>query len=226
LHLPTSRASLRAPFKHRPTTSAYRADPPGVIPSRLAMFTSHKSDAPPQSRQSFVDSPVTGPSSLPTPPVAWNPQCFDDYPYGATQSSEQKHRVYPNKRSSVFNLRARSNTTASTVSTASSFMSLNPSDMAYAETSRPGSPLTYRHHRHQGQTEQSGSRKSLFRGRKGKRLSDSVSSSSVMTEYQEMDLGDKRTSVLRKGKRRNNQPEAPCKCFNCTQQLLIAYWMQ
>ena len=177
------------------------------------MFTSHKSDAPPRSRQSSVDSPVTGPSSPTSPPEPWPSQCFDDYPYGAMQSPEQRPRAYCSKRSSVFNLRSRSNTATSTVS------SLSPLGMGHDE-SRPGSPFFLRQYGHQ-ETEPSASRKSLFRGKKGKRLSESVSSSIILTEYQDMDMGDKRTSVLRKGKRRNNQPDAPRKCSTSTRHTVF-----
>ncbi|KAF2824047.1 hypothetical protein CC86DRAFT_297603 [Ophiobolus disseminans] len=173
------------------------------------MLTSNKSDAPPRSRQSSTDSPSTDPPSPASTSGTWNPQCVDNYPDGSMHSPEQRHRTYFGKRSSVFRSRVRSNTAASAMSTTPSVMSLNALNMAHADTSRPGSPLPFRSNGYQGQAELSGSRKSLFRGRKGKRLSDSVSSGIVMKEYQEMDMGDKRTSVLRKGKKRDNQHEAP-----------------
>jgi hypothetical protein len=79
--------------------------------------------------------------------------------------------------------------------------------MSHGGTSRPETPLSFQQHGHQGQTEQSGSRKSLFRGRMGKRLSESVSSGIAMTEHQEKDTGDKRRSVLQRAKRWNSQSE-------------------
>jgi hypothetical protein len=96
----------------------------------------------------------------------------------------------------VFNLRSRSNTAASM---SSSVLSLSPSGTSYNE-SRPGTPLALH-------DELSGSRKSLFRGKKGKRLSESVSSSMMLAEFHEKDAGDKRISVLRKVKRWNHQDD-------------------
>jgi hypothetical protein len=171
------------------------------------MFTSHKSDAPPRSRQSSVDLPV-GPASPASPSEPWTSQCPEDPTNGPMQSPVQRHRAYSGKRSSVFNLRARSNTATST---SSSFIPLSTPEMAQAEASRPGSPFVLLHGGQHGLVEQPSYRKSLFRGKKGKRLSESVSSSMIVTEYQDMDLGDKRTSVLRKTKKRNNQSEVPCK---------------
>ncbi|KAF2028997.1 hypothetical protein EK21DRAFT_68705 [Setomelanomma holmii] len=169
------------------------------------MFVSHKSDASPQSGQTSMEFPVGAvpPASSSDP---WNAQSLDDSTNGATQLPEQRHRAYSGKRISVFNLRARSNTATSTIS---SFTSLSPSSMARGEAPRPGSPFVFLPEGSHGPVEQSGYRKSLFRGMKGKRLSESVSSSMIVTEFQEMDVGDKRTSVLRKAKRRNNQSEAP-----------------
>jgi hypothetical protein len=88
---------------------------------------------------------------------------------------------------------------------------LNPS-MSHGVTSRPETPLSFQQHGHQGQPEQSGSKKSLFRGRMGKRLSESVSSGTAMTDDQEKDTGDKRMSVLQRAKRWNSQPENHRKC--------------
>jgi hypothetical protein len=75
--------------------------------------------------------------------------------------------------------------------------------MSSNETSRPETP---------GYDEIPGSRKSLFRGKRGKRLSESVSSSSIVVEHQEKDASDKRMSVLRKVTRRNQQDDVQCKC--------------
>jgi hypothetical protein len=167
------------------------------------MFSSHKSDAP-RSGPS-VDFPATSSLSDASTSESWNTQCFD----GAMQSSEQRLVSHSSKRSSVFNLRSRSNTANSTTSTV---LSLSPPGMSQGAMSRPATPLALQQHGHQAHTEQVGPRKSLFRGRIGKRLSESVSSSIVLTEYQEKDIGDKRMSVLRRAKRWNNQSEDPSKC--------------
>lgn len=173
------------------------------------MFTSHKSDAPPRSRQSSVDSPVATTSSPVSPSGARNSQRTNYFSYGAMQSPEQKHRAYPSKRSSVFNLRARSNTATSSASTTPSLMSSYDPDMTYAQSSRPESPTSFEHAGHQAYVELSGARRSIFRGGRGKRLSTSGSASIVMAECQELDMSsNKRTSVLRKGK------EPPGTCFN------------
>jgi hypothetical protein len=83
--------------------------------------------------------------------------------------------------------------------------------MSPGGTSRPETPLTFQHG-HQGQSEQTGSKKSLFRGRMGKRLSESVSSGITVADYQEKDTGDKRMSVLQRAKRWNSQSEDHSKC--------------
>ncbi|KAH7087311.1 hypothetical protein FB567DRAFT_548626 [Paraphoma chrysanthemicola] len=169
------------------------------------MFASHKSDAAPQSTQLSVDDPVY-PALAASPSEPRISQCLDDSTNGIMHSPEQRYKAHSSKRASVFNLRARSNTTTSTNS---SYTIHNPIDMAFAEASRPASPFVIHNGPH-GAVEQSSYRKSLFRGKKGKRLSESVSSSILVTEFQEMDFGDKkRTSVLRKAKKRNNVSEVP-----------------
>jgi hypothetical protein len=171
------------------------------------MFMSHKNDAPSLSKHSFVDLSVSGPPSTASISEPWTSQRFDDTPYGPMRSPERSHRAHSSKRSSVFTLRSRSNTGASTTST---ILSLSPAGMSNFDASRPGTPLTHNQHGLLEHDEPSGSRRSLFRGRKGKRLSESVSSI-VMAEHQDRDTGDKRMSVLRKVRKRNNQPEQPCR---------------
>jgi hypothetical protein len=160
------------------------------------MFASHKTDAAPPSRQSSVDCSATGSLSSASTSEPWTSQCTNEVPHGAMQSPERRPRAHSSKRSSVFNLRSRSNTAASM---SSSVLSLSPSGTSYNE-SRPGTPLALH-------DELSGSRKSLFRGKKGKRLSESVSSSMMLAEFHEKDAGDKRISVLRKVKRWNHQDD-------------------
>lgn len=177
------------------------------------MFTSHKKDAPPNRSEQSVASSVTGYTLPASAPGTLNTQCLDDGPFGVMPSTEQSHRPFSSKRNSVFNLRARSNTATSASSTMS-FTSSNPADLGYADTSRPESPLAFISPVLTAQSE-SGSRKSMFRGRKGKRLSHSVSSGIQTTEYDEASVGTKRTSVLRKGKKRDIQLETPCKFMHC-----------
>jgi hypothetical protein len=192
---------LRTLSRHCPTVPTNtRRNPTEVLPSLQAMFTSHKTDAAPPSRQSSVDMSVTGYPSSASTSEPWTSQCFDEPPYGAMQSPERRHRAYSSKRSSVFNLRSRSNTATSMSST---ILSLSPPGISSNETSRPETPAY---------DEIPGPRKSLFRGKRGKRLSESVSSSSIVVEYQEKDASDKRMSVLRKVTRRNQQDDVQCKC--------------
>jgi hypothetical protein len=173
------------------------------------MFTSHKSDAQPRSRQSSMDLSVSGFPSTASTSDSWLSQGIDDTPhaYHAMQTSpEQRHRAYSTKRSSVFNFRSRSNTGASTTSV----LSLSPA-MSEHDGSRPGTALTF-HQNEQSGHERSGSRKSLFRGKKGKRLSESVSASPLVPEHSERDGGERRMSMLRK-KKSINLPDHSSKQF-------------
>jgi len=196
-HLPTNCRSKRALSRHCPTTpTKFWIHPAEVIPSSQAMFTSHKGDMASQSRQSSVDMSATLSLSSASTTDRWASQGFEELPYGVMQSPERKARAHPSKRTSVFNLRSRSNTAASTSSTV---MSMSPPTISHFDSSRPGTP---------SYDELSGSMKALFRGKKGKRLSESVSSNMMSAEYQEKEASDKRTSVLRKVKRRNHHEEA------------------
>ncbi|KAH4036579.1 hypothetical protein HBI64_172540 [Parastagonospora nodorum] len=160
------------------------------------MFTSHKGDMASQSRQSSVDMSATLSLSSASTTDRWASQGFEELPYGVMQSPERKVRAHPSKRTSVFNMRSRSNTAASTSSTVPS---MSPPTISHFDSSRPGTP---------SYDELSGSMKALFRGKKGKRLSESVSSNMMFAEYQEKEASDKRTSVLRKVKRKYHHEEA------------------
>jgi hypothetical protein len=200
LYLPRSRGPLHSPTTHLPALSR-------ISPVPSTMFTSHKSNA---SLRSGLSEDITTPCSLSDTSILepWIAQNFDEPIHGSILLSEQRHKSHSSKRSSVFNLRSRSNTANSTSSIP---LPLNPS-MSHGVTSRPETPLSFQQHGHQGQPEQSGSKKSLFRGRMGKRLSESVSSGTAMTDDQEKDTGDKRMSVLQRAKRWNSQPENHRKC--------------
>jgi hypothetical protein len=190
------------------------------------MFTSHKGDAQPRPRQSSMESSAPRHPSFAAPSEPWASECIDDhsYAYNAMQSSpEERYRSYSGKRSSVFNLRSRSNTGASTTST---ILSSSLSGMSENDTSRPGTSLTVHQHDQSGHSERSGSRKSLFRGRKGKRLSETVPSNIVVTEAQEQDGGERRMSLLRKNKKRNNQTEQTCKhLLTVSRSIVLTNWL-
>ena len=173
------------------------------------MFSFHKSDALPRSRQSSIDSPVTIPSTFSTSDL-WVSHENSPASHGAMHSPERHNKAQINKRSSVFNIRSRSNTA---ISTTPSLMSLSHPDMAEHDTSLHDPPPDHRILTDSSQMEIPGimTRRSLFRGKKGKRLSESVVSSIDSIEYKEPDVGGKRTSVLRKGRRANNQSEGSSK---------------
>ncbi|KAH7386636.1 hypothetical protein DE146DRAFT_620933 [Phaeosphaeria sp. MPI-PUGE-AT-0046c] len=170
------------------------------------MFMSHKDDAPLSCKQPFIDTSVSSPPSTASSFDPWASESLDSFSYGVMRSPERSHRAHSSKRSSVFNLRSRSNTGTSTTSTV---LSSSPSMAIYEDTSRPGTALTYHQHEQAEHQEPSGYRISLFRSKRGKRLSESVSLGIGAAEYEERDMGDKRSSVLRKVRRRNNQADQP-----------------
>ncbi|KAH7116996.1 hypothetical protein B0J11DRAFT_442839 [Dendryphion nanum] len=160
------------------------------------MFLFNKNNALPRSRQSSIDSLVTDPSGSTSTSTSeiWISQCSDASSYGEIPSPDQRERSYPGKRSSVFTLRSRSNTTTSTTS---SFVSLSPS-MARPDSSLRPSPMDF-----------SVPKRTLFtRGKRGKRTSGGVSPGLEVDLVEEMDAGGKRTSVLRKGRKSNRQSAA------------------
>ncbi|KAF1851162.1 uncharacterized protein K460DRAFT_29036 [Cucurbitaria berberidis CBS 394.84] len=163
------------------------------------MFSFHKSDALPRSRQSSIDSLALGPSTSDAEPDLWVSQGSGLSSHGGMHSPEQRQRAYSTRRSSVFNLRSRSNTATSMTP---SLLSLSHPDMAENEASLHEPPS-----RSHFESSGPGARRSLFRGKKGKRSSETVTSSIDATDYKETDASEKRTSVLRKGRRQHNQPE-------------------
>lgn len=169
------------------------------------MFAFHKNDAPPRSRQSLVDFPATGSSSPVTTFDTWTSQPYAGSSHGITRVPDQRPRAFSNKRGSVFTLRSRSDTTTSTTS---STMSLSPPRTATNDLSRPESPLPLR--QSQSQFDLSGPRKSLFRGRKGKKSSESVGG----TDQDGVAFSERRYSVLRRSNRRPTLPDVPRKCHS------------
>ena len=174
-------------------------------PKIQAMFMFNKNNALPRSRQSSIDSLVTDPSVSTSTSDAWVSQCSDASSYGEMPSPEHRARVHPGKRSSVFNLRSRSNTASSATS---SFVSLTPSTMAGPDTSSHRSSQDLHHLAGQSFMDFPGSKRSIFRGKKGKRLSGHFSPSFTVEEGEEADVGSKRASVLRKSRRATNQSES------------------
>jgi hypothetical protein len=175
------------------------------------MFTHHKNIALPTSRQSSVDSLVTVPSSSTSASDLWVSQSSNATSHGDISSPERHTGPIPGKRSSVFNLRSRSNTTTST---ASSFVSIAPPSMSGHDNSSRRSSQDLRHLAGQSFMELQAGRRSLFRSKKGKRLSGSFSPSFSSFEIEEVDAGTKRTSILRKTKRSNTQPERSRESFH------------
>lgn len=162
------------------------------------MFTLNKNNALSASTQSSVDSLVTVPSASTSTSDLWVSQCSTASSYADPPSPERRLGSSSGKRSSVFNLRSRSNTATST---ASSFVSIAPPNMAgYDNQSRRGSQ-DLRNITGQSFMDLHTSRRSIFRGKKGKRLSGSLSPSLSSPEFDEVDATGKRISILRKSRR-------------------------
>lgn len=166
------------------------------------MFAFHKNETLSRSRQSSIDSPLAESRSLTSVPDSITAsQCSADSDYTeGMHSPERRRRTASSRRSSVFNMRSRSNTAAST---ASSIMSSSHPDMAAYDHASPGSPPTLRHVPSHSRLDNSGPRRSMFRGKMGKRLSESIGSGVDADDYQEVDAGRKRASFLRKRKGTN-----------------------
>lgn len=157
------------------------------------MFSFHKTDAS-RSRQSSVDSQAIGPTIPTASSDFWSEQ-FSTHSTHPGMHSPEQHRAHPARRSSVFNLRSRSNTATSMTP---SLLSLSHSEMADHEASWHGSPPGHRHTSNKSHKESTGSRRSLFRGKKGKRLSETPM---INVDEFEGDVSERRSSILRKGKR-------------------------
>jgi hypothetical protein len=135
------------------------------------MFLFNKSSALPRSRQSSIDSLGTDPSNS----DVWMSQCSDTSSPREVSSPEPRDRQHSSKRSSVFNLRNRSNTSTSTLSFASlssAMTGMDGSSQDLRQTS--SSPPSF--------LEIPGPRRSLFRGRKSKRQSNQLASAVGLEE--------------------------------------------
>lgn len=180
------------------------------------MFLFNKSNAAPGSRQLSIDSLVTDPSTSTLASTSASEagvsQCSDASSYVEMPSPEQRERPLTGKRSSVFTLRSRSNTTNSTMS---SFVSVSPV-MARPDSSRRTSQDLH-HLAGQSLSELSGAKRSLFtRGKRGKRLSGNFSPTFDLEGSEEADSRGKRVSVLRKSRRGVNQSEGSRKFLQYT----------
>jgi hypothetical protein len=122
------------------------------------------------------------------------------------------------KRSSVFKLRARSNTATST----SSFVSISSAMVRLDGSNRNSQDL--RQLSGQSLVDLPGAKRPLFSRRKaGKRRSGQLSPNAQLEE-EDLEESSKKTSVLRKGRKNVNQPGSSCKSyFGLAVHLLIAY---
>jgi hypothetical protein len=166
------------------------------------MFAFHKNETLSRSRQSSIDSPLTENRSLTSVPDSISAsQCSTDSDYTeGMHSPEQRPRAASTRRSSVFNMRSRSNTAAST---ASSIMSSSHPDLAAYDHGTPGSPNALRHIPSHSRLDNNGPRRSMFRGKMGKRLSESIGGGIDANDFQDGEVGRKRSSFLRKRKGTN-----------------------
>jgi len=162
------------------------------------MFTLNKNNALPASSQSSVDSLVAASSPSNSGSDLWVSQYSNASSYADLPSPPRPTGSTAGKRTSVFNLRSRSNTATST---ASSFVSIAPPSMVGHDNSSHRSSQDLRNLTGQSFMELHTGRRSLFRGKKGKRLSGSLSPGFSSPEMDDMDAAAKRTSVLRKSKR-------------------------
>ncbi|KAF2446402.1 hypothetical protein P171DRAFT_442783 [Karstenula rhodostoma CBS 690.94] len=141
------------------------------------MFASQKNNVFTASTQSSVDSLVTSRSTSTSVSDVGASQSSEHSSYGDPHSPEQRIGPLSGRRHSVFTLRSRSNTATSTASFAS-----------------PSSPNM-----------DASSSRSLFRSKKGKRLSGS---SSHAHEHDEPQVATRRSSMLRKSKKQIDQAES------------------
>jgi len=163
-----------------------------------AMFSFHKGEMLPRSRQSSVDSQAFLPHVLPSACEPEAPLDADDS--NAAAHPPTHHPAYSARRSSVFKMRSRSNTATSTTP---SLLSISRSELhehegrwhGPAHVPQPGNPI-------HSETSKAGTRRSFFRGRKGKRNSDVAMP--IMPDGVETDPRQKRSSVLRKDRKPSN----------------------
>ena len=163
------------------------------------MFLFNKNAALPRSRQSSVDSLGTDPSNS----GAWASQCSDSSSQREVISPEPRETL-PAKRTSVFHLRPRSNTSASTMSITTLSTTMTGMSSSQDLRSMTSSPATF--------VEIPGPRRSLFaRARRSRRQSNQLPS----------EVDAKRFSVLRKDQNRRGAEHISQGPSTCTQLLFI-----
>ncbi|CAI6333934.1 unnamed protein product [Periconia digitata] len=163
-----------------------------TAPYSRPVFVSHKKNALPESVQSSVDSLVTIDPSVSASPGS-DASSYTDQP-----SPERHTGAHMAKRNSVFGLRNRSNTSNSTTSSSGP---LNSSTTAGHDNASHRLSQDLRHLAGQSILEMNSAKRSIFRGKKGKRASGSFAPGSPPQPQEEADAILKRTSVLRKTKR-------------------------
>jgi hypothetical protein len=181
------------------------------------MFLFNKNNDLPDPSQSPMESLSTRPSTSASTSDVWVSQNFDASSYAGIPSPEQRGRQYSGRRSSVFNLRSRSNTASSTTS---SFVSVSPA-MARPDSSYRSSQDF--HHLTANLSDLPGSKRSLFtRSKKGKRTSGQLSNHPDAQDREEVDVTNKRTSILRRTKRGAHQSESSGRQLesSCTQMAI------
>lgn len=162
------------------------------------MFAFHKNETLSRSRQSSLDSPLAErPSLTSVPDSITASQCSDSVHTEGMHSPERRRRAASSRRSSVFNMRSRSNTATST---ASSIVSSGHADMAAHDNVSPDSPPALHHVLSHSRLDNAGPKRSMFRGKMGKRLSESMGGGVDIDDFQEADAARKRASFLRKRK--------------------------
>jgi hypothetical protein len=175
------------------------------------MFTSSKHNASPPLPSSTQLSANSFP--LGTDPST---STFELWPSNGSDASlpEQYVGAHAGRRNSGFNLRARSDTS---MSASSSWAAETPPSTAGNDTASRRISQDIHHLAGQSFMDINGTKRSIFRGKKGKRASSSFASSLNSNEVEEMDVGSKRASILRRTKKSNSQSEGSGECFSfCT----------
>lgn len=147
------------------------------------MFALQRNHALTASNQSSVDSLVTSKSTSTSMSDVGASQSSELSSYGDPHSPEQRIGSFSGKRHSVFTLRSRSNTASSTTS----FVPPSSPNMSGYDAS---------------------SSRSLFKSKKGKRLSGSFSHQLHAHDHSEAQGGPRRASMLRKAKKHNEQSDS------------------
>lgn len=159
------------------------------------MFSFHKGEALPRSRQSSVDSQGFT-SHVMSSAYDSEPAVAAADPYAAMHGPNHP-TAYSARRNSVFKMRSRSNTATSTTP---SLFSITHSEMPEPEVRWQGAArVPQSGGQFQGDMAKGAARRSFFRGRKGKRNSEAAAPS--IPDCAETELSHWRSSVLRRDRR-------------------------